>query len=203
MKSIHRALFVVCLASLIGCASAPPEITYYLLRAEQVEETIPIEAPVRAGIGRVVVAAYLMGSEGVMVETEPGEVRPATQHKWAEPLDAGLRWYVGSEVAAELGYQIGGGLTDRSTWDYIIDISISRMHGTMDGRAVLEASFIVAPKDRGAKPSQGRFSRSIPLPQEGYSGIVEAQRILLSEFADQIGDVLRKRVEARQADTAS
>jgi len=199
MTRIHRAVFVLCLATLAGCASAPPEVTYYLLRGEQVEGSGPIEASVRAGLGRVVVAVYLMDSRGVMVETAPGEVRPASQHKWAEPLDVGLRWYLGSEIGEELGYQIGGSLTDRASWDYIVDVSVARMHGTMDGRAALEAEFVVSSRNRNEAPLQGRFSKSIPLPQEGYAGIVEAQRILASEFADQIAHALRERMEAREA----
>lgn len=198
MRSILRAVFVLSLAALVGCASAPPPITYYLLRSEQVEGSGPIVASVRAGLGRVVVAGYLMGSKGILVETAPGEVRPAAQHQWAEPLDVGLRWYLGSEVGQALGHRVGGGLTDRLSWDYTVEVSVARLHATMAGRAVLEAEFVITPRDRSEPPAEGRFSKSIPLPEEGYSGIVAAERALLSEFGQQIAGALRERIDARQ-----
>jgi uncharacterized lipoprotein YmbA len=203
MRSTHRALSILCLAALAGCASATPPITYYLLRGEQVEGSGPIEASVRAGLGQIVVAAYLMGPKGIVVETAPGEVRPAFQHQWAEPLAVGLRWYLASEISALLGYQIGGVLTDRQSWDYTVDISVARLHATMEGRAVLEAEFVLTPSNREETPSQGRFSKSIPLPEEGYPGVVAAERVLVSEFADQIAAALRGRIEASRAASES
>jgi uncharacterized lipoprotein YmbA len=198
--SLRPALAVLVLVGLTACASAPPEITYYLLRPPVDEGSGPIDAGIRAGLGRVAVAPYLERSNGVQIETRDGEIRSALQYQWAESLASGVRWYLGAEVGERLGHQVGSGLTDRRDWDYTVDVFVERLHGTMTGQAVLVASFVV----RGGTNDAGdpaiyeyRFSESAPLPQEGYAGVVEAEKALLSEFAGRIADALRERIDAR------
>ena len=199
VDSSRAALFVLALTLLTACASSPPEITYYLLRPPLDEGSGPIDAPIRAGLGRVVVAPYLDRSNGIQIETKDGEIRPATQYQWAEALTAGVRWYLRAEVGKQLGHQIGGSLTDRRDWDYTVDVFVERLHGTMTGQAVLVASFIV----RGGTTATGapaiyeyRFAESTPLPDDGYTAVVEAEKALLAEFAGRIADVLRGRMDA-------
>lgn len=201
VDSLRAALVILAMAGLTACASAPPEITYYLLRPPVAEGSGPVDAPIRAGLGRVVVAPYLERTNGIQIETRDGEMRPAGQYQWAESLAAGVRWYLGAEVGQRLGHQIGGGLTDRRDWDYTVDVFVERLHGTMTGEAVMVASFLV----RGGSTATGgperyeyRFSESIPLPDAGYTAVVEAEKALLSKFAGAIADVLRERIEARE-----
>ena len=195
MSNIRLVLIATTLLAVAGCASAPPPITSYLLRGDPVEGQGPINARIRVGLGRIVVAPYLLDSLGIMIETAPGEVRPASDHRWAEPLDAGLRWFMRQQIASELAFEVGGGLTDTQDWDYRIDVFVARMHATMDGNAILEAAFVVRSMKRGGELGEYRFSKSVPLPQEGYVGVVEAQRGLAKELAALIAGVLRERIE--------
>lgn len=198
MKSNRRIPILACLvvfATFLGCASAPPDTTYYLLRRDVSNRAESIDAKIRAGIGRVVVASYLLSSQGLMIETGDGEITPAGRHVWAEPLDAGLRWYLQAQVAAELGQQIGGGLTKRQRWDYSVDIVVAQLHGTMEGSALMEASFVVVPADSSRSVSEYRFAKTIPLPRDGYAGVVEAEKQLATEFAGLIAQALRERFE--------
>jgi uncharacterized lipoprotein YmbA len=201
IDSLRAALVILAMAGLTACASAPPEITYYLLRPPVEEGSGAIDAPIRAGLGRVIVAPYLERTNGIQIEMRDGEIRPATQYQWAEALAAGVRWYLRAQVGERLGHQIGGGLTDRRDWDYTVDVFVERLHGTMTGEAVLVASFIV----RGGTTATGvselyeyRFSESTPLSAEGYTGVVEAEKALLAEFAGRIADALRERIAARE-----
>jgi len=194
MRRIHRLLLVPMLCVTFGCASAPPPTTYYLLRGEQIDRTDPVEVEIRAGIGRLLLAPYLLGSDGIMVETGPGEVHSAAQHQWAEPLDAGLRWYLRAQIGSLMGHHIGGGLTDRLHWDYTVDVLISRFHATMSGTALIEAAFIVTPTDESEERSKVLFSKTIPLPKEGYAGIVEAEKALARELAGLIAQALEERM---------
>jgi uncharacterized lipoprotein YmbA len=195
IRLVFIALALVA-ASVAGCASPPPPITYYLLRGDPVEGQGPIDARVSIGIGRIVIAPYLLGSKGIMIETGPSEVRPASRHQWAEPLDSGLRWFLREEVASELGFEIGGGLTDVFDWNYRVDIFVARMHATMDGRAILESIFVLRSSEASDGSGEYRFTKSVPLPQEGYAGVVEAQRGLARELAGMIASALRERMEA-------
>jgi len=198
MRSMHRIITVVSLLvvlALFGCASSPPATTYYLLRGERAERTERVDATIRAGLARVVVAPYLLSSPGIMVETGEGQINPASHYKWAEPLDAGLRWYLQTEIAAEMGVELGGGLTDRRNWEYSVDVLVAQLHGTMTGMALMQATFIIVPADSSSEISEYRFMKSIPLPREGYAGVVEAEKTLLREFAGLIADTLRERMD--------
>ena len=200
MRSIQRFAFVLLLASIVGCASAPTPTTLYLMRGTVVEQTRSIDSPdgiqgLRAGLGRVIVAPYLLASKGIMLETGEGEINPALYSQWAEPVDAGLRWYLSSELSASLGDTMSGGLLDRRSWDYTVDVIIAQLHGTMNGMAVIEAEFVVIAKGDARAVSQVRFAKSIPLAAEGYGALVAAEMQLARELAGVIADTLRDRAK--------
>jgi len=176
---------------LVACAgsSAPP--TQYLLRAEPAERSGRVEAPVRIGLGQVAAAPYLDQS-GIVVETEPGQVQAAREHQWAEPLEAGLRSYLRAGIAAALGYDVSAGRTDLGDWDYTVDVYIDRLHGTMAGAAVLDASYRITPRPGAGDVAAYRFSRSVPLPREGYPGLVDAEAELARQLAQAIAASLRE-----------
>ncbi len=175
----------------IACGSPAPDPTLYLLRGEPLEGSVQVDSPIRAGLGRVVVAPYLLASRGIVVETATGEVHAARQHQWAEPLQDGLRWYLRGQIGRALGYGLGGALTDFADWDYTIDVFIGRLHGTMSGTALLEAVFVV----RSTSPRElydFRFGKSEPLAEEGYAALVDAERRLLDGLAEAIAGALRE-----------
>ncbi len=195
--STHRATRIfAALASLtylsifVACSTPAPEPATYLLRGEPLETNGRVDMSVRVGLGRLVVAPYLLSDMGIVIELEPGEIRAARQHRWAEPLDAGLRWFLRSEIARSYEGEIGGGLGDRTDWDYTIDVYIARFHGTMSGTALLEASFVIRPSDHSEASVEYRFFRSKALLDEGYAALVEAERSLASELGASIAVAL-------------
>jgi len=196
-------LFFIALVLTAGCASAPPPVHYYLLRGDLVEAQGPIDVQVRIGLGRVVLAPYLTGDTGIRIEMESGELQSANTYQWAEPLDTALHWYLREEIASQLGHEIGGGMTDVQDWDYRVDLFVARMHGTMDGRAVLDASFIVRPVKGSGTWGEYRFAKSIPLAQEGYVGVVEAQHQLTGELGAMIAGAIQERIDADDAEAES
>ena len=176
---------------LVACAGSSPPRTQYLLRAEPVERTGRVEAPVRVALGRVAVAPYLDRS-GIMVETETGQVQAAREHQWAEPLDAGLRSYLRAEISNALGYDVSASAADRRRWDYTVDVYVDRLHGTMSGTAVLDAGYRITPRAGAGEVVYYRFSRSAPLPRKGYPGLVDAEAGLARELAVAIAASLRE-----------
>jgi uncharacterized lipoprotein YmbA len=190
--SIFASLSLVGL--LAACSSPAPDPTLYLLRPEPGEGSARIDSPTRAGLGRLIVAPYLLASQGIVVETAAGEVRAARLHQWAEPLQDGIRWYLRSQIGRALGYELGGALTDFADWDYAIDVFIGRLHGTMEGTAHLGAYYVI----RSTSPRalhDFRFARSEPLVEEGYPALVAAERRLLDALAESIAGSLRELVE--------
>jgi hypothetical protein len=179
----NAALLSVLLLVACGGSSAPR--TQYLLRAEPADRSGRVEAPVRVGLGRVAVAPYLDQS-GIVVETEVGQVQAAREHQWAEPLDASLRSYLRAEMSTALGYEVSGSPADLAQWDYTVDVYVDRLHGNMSGRAVLDAGYRITPRAGGGDVAAYRFSRSAPLPREGYPGLVDAQADLVRQLAQAI-----------------
>ncbi len=195
IRSIVVVPFLLTTLALVGCASSSPEPTYYLLRGAQEEGAGQVDAVIRVGLGRVIVAPYLMSSNGVVVETAPGQVRPARSHQWAEPIDSGIRWFLRAEIARALGDEVGGGLVDIQDWDYTIDVYIGRLHGNVEGKALIESAYVVRPRVDRSELREYYFSRSHALPREGYAALVEAQQVLLTGLADAIADDLRKAMQ--------
>ena len=188
--SIVVSLIVVALAT--GCSSPTAEPTYYLLRGEASGKSGAVKARVRVGLGRILVAPYLLSSPGLVVETGPGQIRAARQHLWAEPLDSGLRWFLRGEIARAIGYDIGGGLTDRPDWDYSIDVYIATLHGTMSGTALLQGAFVIRPLAAKEPLRDHLFSRTLPLGDEGYAALAATEQRLIVEFAQAIAAALRQ-----------
>jgi uncharacterized lipoprotein YmbA len=181
---------------LVACAGSSDLRTQYLLHSESAERSGRVEAPVRVGLGRVAVAPYLDQS-GIVVQTEAGQVQVARQHQWAEPLDAGLRSYLRAEMSEALGYDVSGRPANLDHWDYTVDVYVDRLHGTMAGTAVLDASYWITPRPGAGDVARYRFSRSVPLAREGYPGLVDAEADLARQLAQAIAASLREIGEER------
>lgn len=181
-------LSVVLLAACAGSSAPPAE---YLLRAEPAEPSGRVEAPVRVGFGRVAVAPYLDQS-GIVVETEPGQVQPARQHQWAEPLEAGLRSYLRAAMSEALGYDVSARSAELDQWDYAVDVYVDQLHGAMTGTAVLVAGYRITPRPGAGEVAVYRFSQSAPLPRAGYAGLVDAEADLVRQLAQAMAGSLRE-----------
>jgi uncharacterized lipoprotein YmbA len=181
---------------LVACAGSPDPRTQYLLRVQPTESAGRVEAPVSVALGRVAVAPYLDQS-GIAVQTEAGQVRAARQHQWAEPLDAGLRSVLRAAMSQALGYHVSASPADRVRWDYTVDVYVDQLHGTMAGTAVLDAGYRITPRLAAGEVTEYRFSRSTPLPREGYPGLVDAEAELARQLAQAIAASLREIGEER------
>ena len=198
MRGATRCAALACFALLAACSTTSPEPTFYLMRGEASGTSGGLNGPIRVGLGRLIVAPYLLSSPGIVVETAPGEVRPANQHRWAEPLDAGLRWFLRAEIARAFGDEIGGGLVDFNDWDYTIDVYVARLHGTMSGTALLEGAYVIRPTSESEKLREYRFSKSQPLSDEGYAALVAAEQSLASDLGASIAEALRELIVLRE-----
>jgi uncharacterized lipoprotein YmbA len=176
---------------LLACAGSSGPRTLYLLRTQPAEPPGRVEAPVQVRLGRVAVAPYLDQS-GIVVQTQPDQVWAAREHQWAEPLDAGLRSVLRTEMSRALGYEVSAIPANRVPPDYTVDVYVDQLHGTMAGTALLDADYRITPQTAGGEVSEYRFSRSTPLPREGYPGVVDAEIELARQLAQAIAASLRE-----------
>ncbi|MEE4360347.1 MAG: PqiC family protein [Pseudomonadales bacterium] len=170
-------------AALAGCvAPAPvPEPATYLLRSAVQDRTSTTEP--HFTLGRVRVAWYLE-QLGIVLETDAGEIRPARYHRWAEPLDRGIRQLVADLAARELGQPVAKD-PERAAADALrVDIVVDSFHGTADGAAVLDAEWtIFGPGSPSPRLLHRRFSSRASLAAAGYPALVAAEVRLLEELA--------------------
>jgi uncharacterized lipoprotein YmbA len=174
-----------------ACAGAPPPTTRYLLPIDVPEGAVRFDPPVRVGLAPISVAPYL-NQPGLVVETETGQIRPASQHVWAEPIALGLYRILQSELSAALGFQIDDDITGRPHWDYAVDVEIDRFHGTLDGRAMLIARWSVTSIVAKGERAGYRFSSSLPLEAPGYQALVDAEIALTRVLAGKIASSIRE-----------
>jgi uncharacterized lipoprotein YmbA len=189
-------LFLSLFAPLIlvtACAGGKaPQKTQYLLPLDVPMGVAPFEAPVKVGLSRLDISDYLSSNAGVVVEVEPGMVRHARNHKWAEPLTMGLNRALRAQISSALGFDISGDTTIRSQWDLLVDIRIDRLHGNLDGEAILIAHWRVTPANAHEEAVTYRFSKTGLLQREGYDGLIEAEVALLTELSAAIADSVRE-----------
>jgi uncharacterized lipoprotein YmbA len=182
-----RILAATTMLVVLACAGNPPTTTRYLLPVNVPEGVQRIEPPIRVGLAGIEVAPYL-DQPGLVVETEVGQVRPAHQHQWAEPIDLGLHRHLRAELTRALGFEVSGDPSQRHRWDYAVDVSIDRLHGTLAGDAVLVAHWRVTPLQSGRDPVTYRLAARKPLAAQGYPALLDAEIELTRGLAAAIAD---------------
>lgn len=188
---------VVALALLVSACGGSAPIRYqYLLRPEAPAGGTQALGKARVGLDRVVIASYLDQS-GIVVENADHEIRPASNHHWAEPLDEALRVYLRAELVRTLGEDVGLSRAGGDGWQYVVDVFVERFHGTMTGEAILVADFRIERVASG-EATFYRFTRSRPLAQPGYAALVDAEAELTHELAGAIADALREMPRGRR-----
>jgi len=188
MKIARLLLLVVLLA---GCASQTIEPSYYLLRSGKDLSSSTLRPSSDFSLGAVEIAPYL-DQPGLVMETTEGQMRPASQNLWAEPVFDGVRNFLATEIAQAHGQELlPAKLTSDST---VVNIRIDQLHGTRDGKAIIVAYWWLVRADQVI--ALNRFSESRALQTSGYGALVDAEKVLLAELAQQIATSL---VTARSA----
>lgn len=165
-------------ASILGllvmgaCASKTETTRYYLLSDPGLfpgqglaQSAADGQCDVR--IGAVSIAPYLQRTH-IMLQSGENELVPALQHRWSEPLDAG--------VSRLLSNCLGGNFDAA----HRADVSVDHLHGNTDGSVVLQAHWSInGHADSAQTPAAGNFSATLPQPAAGYDSLVSTQRKLV------------------------
>lgn len=186
-----RAAVMVSLPALLlglllaGCSSTPAEQHYYLLRGETPSKTRDLQPSSRFAMGQLVVAPYVDQS-GLILEVGPGKIRPARNHQWAEPMAGALRNLMLLEVSRAVGADVFPEAMSDAPLTF--NVRIDQLHGTMGGDALLVAYWWI--DSAGEELTTYQFSETRALAQDGYPALADAQKALLKELAERIGESL-------------
>lgn len=176
---------VFLLLLLTGCASPTVAPSYYLLRSGQDMPSSVLSTSKDFSLGAVEIAPYL-DQPGLVMETADGEMRPASQNLWAEPVFDGIRNFLATEIAQASGQELLP--TKLTTNTTVVNIRIDQLHGTLDGKAKIVAYWWLVRADEVV--ALNRFSESRNLEMSGYSALVDAEKELLAALAIRISNSL-------------
>ncbi len=179
MKSLAHLVLVMLLAA---CSSQVTEPSYYLLRGDVPLDSRPLKPNTEHGLGLVELAPYI-DQQGLLLEVADGEIRPARNHRWAEPVYEGVRIFLLQEISRASGRDLlplpPSGVT-------LINVRIDQLHGTRNGEAVLVAYWWTS--RQGEVLAGYQFAEREPLASDGYPALAAAQKSLLSQLARNIAD---------------
>lgn len=179
-------LLTVLLVALAGCASAPQQPQSYLLYPPDASQGVSTHDRYDIGLRRITVAPYLH-RDGILVETAEHQLREAQGHRWAEPLAAGLRRLLQHDLALAAEQPVAARI-DRHRPRLVIDVSVSRFHGTEDGRVTLVADWTVT--EDGQLRRRSEFVRQRTTTRDGYDALVAAHIALSADLAQAIAESL-------------
>lgn len=171
---------------LAACAGQVEQPQYYLLRGEVQTDSRPLDPVQDYVMGSVSLAPYI-DQPGLLLETADGQIRPARNHLWVEPIFESIRIYLLQQVSYDSGKDLLPASVDSKAAR--INVRIDQLHGTHDGEALLVAYWWVSKDgkmDRGYK-----FSRTRALEEDGYSALAKAQKALLAELSAEIAAAIR------------
>jgi uncharacterized lipoprotein YmbA len=176
---------------LVGCSTVKlEEHSYYLMRLPAADGVGVAASPAHVGIRAVQVAPYLE-ERGLAFETTPNEIHHARFHKWSEPVGNGFTSVMRAQLTDSLGRDVEEDPSLTSKWQYAIDVTIDRFHGTASGDALLVASWRITRISDGDEISFHRFSQRQPLSQPGYPALVAAEISLTRAFSIAVADSLQ------------
>lgn len=162
-------VFLVTLV-LWGCSSATPVTRYYLLSSP--DQPSAEDTSCSIGVRSATVAPYLQRTH-IVLQSGDNELVPAVQHRWSEPLEAGVRRLLSRCLD-------GGGPSEHKA-----NVQIEHLHGSTDGRVVLQANWSLSAEPPVASIEE-QFSASMPQPKAGYDALVSTQRELVLQLCADI-----------------
>ena len=170
---------------LTGCAGKAIEPSYYLMRSDHDLETRELNPSKDFSLGSVVIASYI-DQPGLLIETTEGEIRSARHNLWAEPVYEGVRTQLMVEIAQAKGQDLLPAKLGNTP--IVLDIRLDQLHGTNRGTAKLVAYWWLR---RGREVLAAyQFAEEQALVADGYTALVAAEEVLLTQLAKKIAATL-------------
>ena len=139
-------------------------------------------------IARVALPQYLDREPLVLRKKGHVELQVDSLHVWGEPLTDGVRRLLANELRAPL---LAQGITllpmaTEKTGTYTLLVDISRLDGSFDDMAEIEAhwSLLTAEQDRVIR--DGFFSEALQVPHASYQDLVQTEGNLVRALARHI-----------------
>jgi uncharacterized lipoprotein YmbA len=202
MKLETKLLLLTCVAGtalITGCANTQRSNLYILYPAQTESKELAASAKLKEStiaIGKVSIPSYLERPL-VVTKVNEHELSYSEFRRWAGSLRENIRHVVHLDIADSLSSDnvVESRLVYGSDTDYIIDINILDMSGTLGEKANLDVRWSIHSKAKDSKVITDTEHLSVELTQPGYDAYVIAQSRMLAELCNKISQVLVKTVK--------
>jgi hypothetical protein len=188
-------MFFALVVLLSGCGYSPPS-SFYLLQSmpgiEKVKQTSSTRQGLTICVGPVMLPKYLDRPQIVTI-TGTSEVKLASFHRWAEPLQDNFTGVLAENLSQLLG-------TDRiiifpresaSSSDYQIIVTVIRFDGEPGGNAVLSARWRIYGEGGKQELVSKKTDISEPAGAQGYEALVSAQSRTIIALSKEIAGAIK------------
>jgi hypothetical protein len=188
-----RALFVLGVLLLAGCATRQPPPTLYLLDTQVPAQLPGLEQGVIVGLGPIQTSRYLDRNQ-IVTRSDTPKLEASGEHQWAEPLKAGITRVMMVNLGLALDsnriYELP--MRRRRALDYQVPLDVLRFDGVLGREVVLSVRWTLLSGD-GKEILMSQVSR-ITEPAVGMSveDFVAAQSRALAELASEIADAIKR-----------
>jgi uncharacterized lipoprotein YmbA len=176
-------------ASLAGCASAPP--ASYLLSAVPAAAAPGGPGPVVA-VGPIALPAYLDRS-GIVVRRPGDEIVISTDHRWGEPLGDGVARVLAENLAVMVPTDAVAVFPWKTPWTPHVRVTVDIVHldGPLSGPVVLAARWRLL-DERGKVLAMHAVTLQEPVTTPTHAGLVAAQGRALTALSRDIAAEIRR-----------
>ncbi len=186
MKGV--ALVICCSFLLLSaCSSQPVEKRKYTLHPVTLETGYSIAPSI--ALGKIELAPYLR-HEGILIETNAGDVRNAKHNLWAESLSYSVRRYLQVQLRQALDAPVALHATDSGDVAQTVDVLVHQMHGKESGTIKIVASWQVRGSNADDTSVETEFVATEKLTADGYPELVRGHKLLLDALAREIAAAL-------------
>jgi len=188
-------MFIAGVVLLSGCGHSPPS-SFYLLQSmpgiEKVTQVSRTGQGLAICVGPVMLPKYLDRPQ-IVTMTRTSEVKLASFHRWAEPLQDNFIRVLAENLSQLLG-------TDRiiifpresaSSSDYQIMVTVIRFDGEPGGNAVLSARWSIFGKGGKQELVSKKTDISEPAGAQGYESLVSAQSRAIAGLSKEIAGAIK------------
>jgi uncharacterized lipoprotein YmbA len=189
------------IAALAGCASSPPVHYYTLLAPAKDSGDAQSAAPANYVLDVLPVTVPPQADQPqLMVRDGAGGVTPFYSERWSaslgEEVRAGLSFTLASALNA-LDVQSITAPANAALWR--VQMDVQRFDNTLDGPAVLDATWRVRPVNLSGSTLLCRTVVQVPIHGRDIANVVGAQQLALAELGKTIAGAIRSGGQAAQA----
>lgn len=167
-----------------ACGTTPDTRYYYLASNDQAQlQALALSGAI--GVGPVEVAGHIDRPQ-LTTTNGSSQLTLASYDQWAEPLDKAIARVLLKEIEAQVETPVY-----RFPWRsdmqprYSIRVQVDQLD-RVDGRAILEANWLIVDLSGKHQPQQQTVALSVELSDQTYTALVDQYSLLVSQLGEAI-----------------